>query len=67
MGCINEEQNAFEQMVLRDFKMWSSSELNNFNNYSIIIAKKVTISSALLKLQWLVSATKNFTLLLDFC
>ena len=67
MCCINEEQSAFEQIVLRDFKIWSSSELNNFNNYSIIIAKKVTIFITLLKLQWLVSAMKNFILLLDFC
>ena len=67
MGCINEEQSAFEQIVLRDFKIWSSSELNNFNNYNIIIPKNVTIFIALLKLQWLVSAMKNFTLLLDFC
>ena len=67
MGCINEEQSAFEQIVLRDFKIWRSSELNNFNNYNIIIPKNVTIFIALLKLQWLVSAMKNFTLLLDFC
>ena len=67
MGCINEEQSAFEQIVLRDFKIWRSSELNNLNNYNIIIPKNVTIFIALLKLQWLVSAMKNFTLLLDFC
>ena len=67
MGCINEERSAFEQIVLRDFKIWRSSELNNFNNYNIIIPKNVTIFIALLKLQWLVSAMKNFTLLLDFC
>ena len=51
MGCINEEQSAFEQIVLRDFKIWRSSELNNFNNYNIIIPKNVTIFIALLKLQ----------------
>ena len=35
---MNKEQALFEHLTLSDFKMWSSSALKNFGNYSIIVA-----------------------------
>ena len=35
---MDEEQGVIEQLISSNVKMWSSSTLKNFNNYSIIVA-----------------------------
>lgn len=37
MNDVNEEQAVFELLTLSNFKMWSSTALRYFSNYSIII------------------------------
>ena len=37
MGRMDEEQAVFEHLTSSDFKMWSSTALKTFNNYSIIM------------------------------
>ena len=37
MGQRNEERAIFEQLPLNDFKKWSSTLLNHFKNYTIIL------------------------------
>ena len=34
---MDEEQPVFEQVILSDFKMWSSTALKTFNNDSVVI------------------------------
>ena len=34
MGDMDKEQAVFEQLILSDFKKWSSSALKTFNNYT---------------------------------
>ena len=36
---MREEQAVFDQLNLSDFKKWSSTTLNTFDNYRIIIRK----------------------------
>ena len=37
MGRMDKEQAVFEQFILSDFKKWSSTRLEIFNNYTIIM------------------------------
>ena len=41
MGDIEEEQSVFQQLTLSDFRKWSSTALNNFNNYTIIVTNNI--------------------------
>ena len=38
MSRMVEEQAVFEQLTLNDFKMWKSTVLKTFNNYSITMS-----------------------------
>ena len=37
---MDEEQAVFEQLTLSDFKKWSSTALETFNNYTITVTKQ---------------------------
>ena len=39
MGRMDEEQAVFEQLTLSDFKMWSSTAVNNFYNHTILMTE----------------------------
>ena len=44
---MDKKQAVFEQLTLSDFKMWSSTALKTFNNYTIIVTNnsdKIRIS-----------------------
>ena len=36
---MDEEQAVFEQLTLSDFKMWSSTAVNNFHNHTILMTE----------------------------
>ena len=47
MSLMDKEQAVFEELTLSDFKKWSSTALEAFNNYTIIMtnnSNKITIS-----------------------
>ena len=47
MSFMDKEQTVFEQLILSDFKKWSSTALETFNNYTIIMtnnSNKIRIS-----------------------
>ena len=39
MSSMDEGQAVFEQLTLNELKIWSSTTLKNFNNYSLIMTK----------------------------
>ena len=40
---MDKEQAVFEQLILSDFKKWSSTAVETFNNYTIIITNNVVL------------------------
>ena len=36
---MDEEQAVFEQLTLSDFKMWNSTAVNNFHNYTTLMTE----------------------------
>ena len=40
LSRMDEEQAVFEQLTLSDFKKWSSTALETFNNYTITVTKQ---------------------------
>lgn len=45
MRRMDKEQAVIEQLTLTDFKMWDSTTLNTFNNYSKIMINIIKIAN----------------------